>query len=87
MIRLTKAQKEAKTKREWAIQKAFNVMSCDNGIPITMICNLGDKLDQCDSGDLAMIIASEYSPEGRITWQEFMKIKLPLMTNYITEAA
>jgi hypothetical protein len=83
MARITKAQKEAQAKRDWAIQKAINVMSYDNGIPLTLICELGDKLDQCDASDLAMIIASEYSPEGRITWQEFMRVELPLMTNYI----
>lgn len=72
-----------KQKREWAMSKALSILTMDNGTPSGKICALHDKLEQCDQGDLAMIIASEYSPEGRITWQQFMELQLPLMTNYV----
>jgi hypothetical protein len=74
-------KREFKARREYAINKCVSVLTDNNGIDIMLLGKLGDKLDKCDMGDLSMIIASQYSPEGPMTWQAFMKLELPLTTN------
>lgn len=70
MTRLTKAQRELKAKKEYAIKKCVSVLTCNKPINIFNLATLEDKLEAMDLGDLAMIIASEYSPEGAMHWKD-----------------
>jgi hypothetical protein len=64
-----------KQKREWAINKAVSVLTCDNPIPMLgPMQKLAAKLDAMELADIGVIIASEYSPEGNARWQDLMGV-------------
>jgi hypothetical protein len=60
-----------KQKQEWAINKAVSILTCDNPIPGMKIMALMYQLEQ--EGMTAMVIASEYSPEPPMRWQDLLK--------------
>ena len=58
--------------REAAINKAVGVLTQGNPIDIFLLGKLSDKLDTLELADIGVIIASDYSPEGAMTWQDFL---------------
>lgn len=65
-------KKELKARREYAINKCVSVLTEHNGIDIMLLSKLSDKLEAMELADLGVIIASQYSPEGNMTWQELL---------------
>ena len=62
-----------KQKREWAIEKAVSVLTDNNPIDIFLLGELTDKLEAiADREEIGLIIATEYSPEGPMTWQQLL---------------
>ena len=61
-----------KQKREYAINRAVDVLTENNPIDIMLLGELSDKLEALELGDIALIIASQYSPEGNDKWQDFL---------------
>jgi len=66
------AKKETKKQREFAVNKAVSVLTENNPINMFMLGELSDKLEAMDSGDLALIIVSAYSPCGNARWQDVL---------------
>lgn len=66
-------KKELKARREYAINKCVSVLTDNNGIDIMLLGKLSDKLEAMELADLGLIIASECSPEGAMTWQELLQ--------------
>jgi hypothetical protein len=65
-------KKELKARREFAIKKCVSVLTENNGIDIFLIGKLSAKLEAMELADLGLIIASQYSPEGNMKWQELL---------------
>lgn len=62
-----------KQKKEYAIKKAISILTCDNPVPMIWIIELADKLKAMELADLGVIIASQYSPEGNMKWQQLLE--------------
>lgn len=65
-------KKELKSKHEYAVNKAFCILSEGNPINVLKISILMEKLRSMELADLGIIIASQYSPEGNTKWQDIL---------------
>lgn len=61
-----------KKQKQQLINRCVSVLTENNGINIMLMGKLSDKLEAMDEGQLADIIASQYSPEGNIRWQTLL---------------
>lgn len=61
-----------KQKHEYAVKKAVSVVTANNPINIFQLGDLEDALRAMEIGELALLIASDYSPEGATPWQDII---------------